>query len=146
MAMSGQNFSFSCSPTTQKLAMNKSHVTCTNVQTMDGSLFSTDFGYYIISTCACYFHLSISMISCDLHQVKALSGLKFLKGFPLVVMITSFPDNNDKGLPYLYWTPKLHKCPVFTLLLGPVKMYYETVVQLVNQNIYSHKDWTIKIL
>ena len=95
--MSGQNFSFSCSPTTQKLAMNKSHTTCicTNVQTMDGSLFSTDFGYHIISTCACYFHLSIPMISYDLHQVKVLSGLKFLKSFPLVVMITSFPDNKN---------------------------------------------------
>ena len=95
MVMSGQNFSFFCSPTTQKLAMNKFHTTCTNVQTMDGSLFSTDFGYHIISTCACYFHLSVSMISCDLHQVKALSGLKFLKDFPLVVMTTSFPDNKN---------------------------------------------------
>ena len=97
MAMSGQNFSFPCSPTTQKLALhvNKSHTRCTNVQTMGGSLSGTDFGYYIISTCACHFHSSISMISCDLHQIQALSGFKFLKGFPLVVMITSFPGNKN---------------------------------------------------
>ena len=93
--MTGENFSSPCSPTTQKLAMNKSHTRCTNVQTMDGSLFSTDFGYYVISTCAWHFYLSISMISCGLHQVKALSGLKFLKGFPLIVMIKSFPGNKN---------------------------------------------------
>ena len=47
-------------------------------------------------------------------------------------------SDDDKRLPYLYLTPKLHK--------SPVKHCYKTVVQLVNQNTHSHKDWTRKII
>ena len=53
-------------------------------------------------------------------------------------------SDDDKRLPYLYWIPKLHKSPVkHRFITGSSKC---TVVQLVNQNTYSHKDCTRKIL
>ena len=56
-------------------------------------------------------------------------------------------SDDNKRLPYQYWTPTLHKSPVkHRFIAGSSKMYYKTVVQLVNQNTYSHKDWTRKIL
>ena len=56
-------------------------------------------------------------------------------------------SDNDKRFPYLYWTPKLHKSPVkHRFIAGFSKCTTKTVVQLVNQNTYSYKDWTRKIL
>ena len=56
-------------------------------------------------------------------------------------------SDDDKRLPYLYWTPKLQKSPVkHCLHCWFQSMYYKTVVEIVNQSTYSHKDWTIKIL
>ena len=56
-------------------------------------------------------------------------------------------SDDDKRLPYLYWTPKLHKSPVkHRFIAGSSKCTTKTVVQLVNQNTYSYKDWTRKIL
>ena len=51
--------------------------------------------------------------------------------------------DNDKRLPDLYWTPKLHKSPVkHRFIAGSSKC--TTVFHLANQNIYSHKDRTRK--
>ena len=50
-------------------------------------------------------------------------------------------SDDGKRLPYLYWTPKLHKSPVKHRFI-----FYKTFVQLFNQNTYSYKDWTRKIL
>ena len=55
-------------------------------------------------------------------------------------------SDDDKRLPYLYWTPKLHKSPVKHRFIAGSSNCTTTVVQLVNQNTYSHKDWTRKIL
>ena len=56
-------------------------------------------------------------------------------------------SDDDKRLPYLYWTPKLHKSPVkHRFIAGSSKYTTKQLVQLVNQNLYSHKDWTGKIL
>ena len=50
-------------------------------------------------------------------------------------------SEEDKRLPYLYWTPKLHKSPVkHHFIAGSSKCTTKTVVQLVNQYTYSHKD------
>ena len=54
-------------------------------------------------------------------------------------------SDDDKRLPYLYSTSKLHKSPVkHRFIAGSSKC--TTVVQLVNQNTYGHKDWTRTIL
>ena len=55
-------------------------------------------------------------------------------------------SDDDKRLPYLYWTPKLHKSPVKHRFIAGSSKCTKTVVQLVKQNTHSYKDWTRKIL
>ena len=52
----------------------------------------------------------------------------------------------DKRLPYLYWTPKLHKSPVkHRFIAGSSKCTTKQLSRL-SIKILSHKDWTRKIL
>ena len=52
----------------------------------------------------------------------------------------------DKRLPYLYWTPKLHKSPVkHRFIAGSSKCTTKQLSSL-SIKILSHKDWTRKIL
>ena len=56
-------------------------------------------------------------------------------------------SDDDKRLPYLYWTPKLHKSPVkHRFIAGSSKCTTKQLFSFVNQNTYSRKDWTRKIL
>ena len=54
-------------------------------------------------------------------------------------------SDDDKKLPYLYWTPKLHKSPVkHRFIAGSSKCTTKELYSLLTK--YSHKDWTGKIL
>ena len=53
---------------------------------------------------------------------------------------------DHKRLPYLYWTPKLHKSPVkHRFIAGSSKCTTKQLSSLLTK-ILSHKDWTRKIL
>ena len=55
-------------------------------------------------------------------------------------------SDDDKKLPYLYWTPKLHKSPVkHRFIVGSSKCTTKELSSLLTK-ILSHKDWTGKIL
>ena len=55
-------------------------------------------------------------------------------------------SDDDKKLPYLYWTPKLHKSPVkHRFIAGSSKCTAKKLSSLLTK-ILSHKDWTRKIL
>ena len=54
-------------------------------------------------------------------------------------------SDDDKKLPYLYWTPKRHKSPVkHCFIAGSSKCTTKELYNLLTK--YSHKDWTGKIL
>ena len=56
-------------------------------------------------------------------------------------------SDNDKKLPYLYWTPKLHKSPVkHRFIAGSSKCTTKELSSLLTKILTSHKDWTGKIL
>ena len=55
-------------------------------------------------------------------------------------------SDNDMILPYLYWTPRLHKSPVkHRFIVGSSKCTTKQLSSLLTK-ILSHKDWTRKIL
>ena len=55
-------------------------------------------------------------------------------------------SEEDKRLPYLYWTPKLHKSPVkHHFIAGSSKCTTKQLSSLLTK-IISHKDWIRKIL
>ena len=55
-------------------------------------------------------------------------------------------SNDDKRLPHLYWTPKLHKSPVkHRFIAGSSKCTTKQLSSLLT-TMLSHKDWTRKIL
>ena len=53
-------------------------------------------------------------------------------------------SDNEKRLPYLYWTPKLHKSP-HRFIAGSSKCTTRQLSSLLTK-ILSHKNWTTKIL
>ena len=56
-------------------------------------------------------------------------------------------SGDDKRLPYLYWTPKLHKSPVkHRFIAGSSKCTAKQLSNLLTKILNSHKDWTRKIL
>ena len=55
-------------------------------------------------------------------------------------------SDNDKRLPYLYWTPKLHKSPMkHRFIAGSSKCTTKPLSSLLTK-ILTVKDWTRKIL
>ena len=54
-------------------------------------------------------------------------------------------SDDDKRLPCLYWTLKLHKSPVkHRFIAGSNKYTTRQLSSLLTKNTYSHKDWTTK--
>ena len=55
-------------------------------------------------------------------------------------------SDDEKRLPYLYWTPKLHKSPVkHHFIAGSSKCTTKQLSSLLTK-ILSYKDWTRKLL
>ena len=51
-------------------------------------------------------------------------------------------SEEDKNLPYLYWTPKLHKIPFkHHFIAGPSKMYHKRFVMPAHQSVNHCKRW-----
>ena len=64
----------------------------------------------------------------------------FMKSFGIEL------SDDDKKLPYLYWTPKLHKSPVkHRFIAGSSKCTTKELSSLLTK-ILTVKDWTGKIL
>ena len=56
-------------------------------------------------------------------------------------------SDDDKRLPYLYWTSKLHKSPVkHRFVAGSSKCTTKQLSSLLTKILNSYKDWTRKIL
>ena len=53
----------------------------------------------------------------------------------------------DEDLPYLYWTPKLHKTPFkHRFIAGSRKCITKKLSFLVNQNLNHHQRWVEQVL
>ena len=56
-------------------------------------------------------------------------------------------SDDDKRLPYLYWTPKLHKSPVkYRFIAGSSKCATKQLSSLLTKILTVIKDWTRKVL